>query len=188
MAKLEPTASQTLGPFYAHGLLGEADRVLAGPKARGDRARLTGQLRNAEGKAVRDALIEVWQADADGRRPGRDPDADPDFKGFGRALTDADGAFSFETVLPGATPGDGNRPQAPHFALSVFAAGLTRRVMTRVYVPGAPELETDSLLESLPEAARKSLTAEMTRGAEGLASVVCRLELGGDAPTTFFTD
>lgn len=188
MAKLTPTPSQTLGPFYAYGLLSDADRIVAGPAAAGERVNLTGVLQDRDGGPVRDALVEVWQADSAGRIPGRDADADPDCKGFGRTLTDAEGAFSFDTVLPGATPGPGNSAQAPHFAIGVFAAGLTRRVTTRAYVPGSPELETDSVLESVPEAARTSLIATRSTDADGKAVIACRLSLGGDAPTAVFTD
>lgn len=183
MAKFTPSPSQTLGPFYAYGLLTDADRVLAGPAAKGDRVTLTGRLVGRDGNPARDALIELWQADADGRMSGRDADADPDFKGFGRTLTDGDGVFAFETVTPGASAGEGNSAQAPHFALSVFSAGLTRRLVTRAYVPDRPELETDSLLEAVAEDMRPRLMAK----ADG-AKLIVNLNIAGENATPFFTD
>lgn len=184
MSKLSASPSQTLGPFYAYGLLTDEDRVLAGPSASGQRVSIEGVLINAHGDAARDAMIELWQADAEGRYPGHSADADPDFKGFGRVLTNAEGRFSFETVVPGAVAGEGNRSQAPHFAISVFAAGLTRRLITRVYVPDTPELDGDQVLEGLSETARASLIAD----AKADDKLFIQLNLGGDAPTAFFTD
>jgi len=187
MSKLTPTASQTLGPFYAYGLIGADDNVLAGPSAKGQRAHIEGVLLDGEGDPVRDALIEVWQADAAGRRPGRDADADPNFKGFGRCLTNAEGGYHFETVLPGASDGPGNSVQAPHIMFGVFSAGLTKRVVTRAYLPNAPELEHDPVLDDLDAAARSSLIA-VAADRDGAALIHFDLNLGGAAPTTFFSD
>lgn len=187
MPKLAPTASQTLGPFYAYGLIGQDDNVLAGPNAKGQRARLEGVLSDDDGNPVRDALIEIWQADSAGKRPGRDADADPDFKGFGRVLTDADGLYCFHSVLPGASDGSGNAVQAPHVMFGVFCAGLTKRVVTRAYLPDAPELESDPVLHDLAAAARASLIAA-TSDRDGATLVRFDLKLGGKAPTTFFAD
>lgn len=187
MAKLTATASQTLGPFYAYGLIHEDDHVLAGPDAQGQRARLEGRLLDGEGDPVRDALIEVWQADAAGRRPGRDVDADPAFKGFGRALTNGDGAYAFETILPGASDGPGNAAQSPHIVFGVFCAGLTRRVVTRAYVPSQAELDADPVLGELDASQRESLIAGTASDGD-VTVLTFDLKLGGAAPTTFFAD
>lgn len=184
MTRLTPTPSQTVGPFFAYGLIREDDAELARPGARGEPLRLSGVLKDKNGAPIRDALIEIWQADADGRYVGRDPDADPAFKGFGRTLTKADGAFSFQTVVPGVSAGSGNSLQAPHVAIGVFAAGLTRRVVTRAYLGEAPEPEGDGVLSALSEAQRASLAVRRT--ADGAAEI--ELRLGGDGAVTAFAD
>ena len=184
MARLTPTPSQTLGPFFAYGFLSDADNTLAGPDVSGERVTLTGTLKDNEGTAARDALIELWQADAAGLYPGRDAGADAAFKGFGRVLTDADGKFSFHTIMPGASAGQGNRKQAPHFALGIFAGGLTRRAMTRVYLPNPDAIAEDDVAMSLDGTARDSITAKAA--AEGVLHI--DIKLGGEEATTVFTD
>lgn len=188
MAKRTPIPSQTLGPFFAYGLLRDDDAVVAGEGAKGERVTLSGILTDKNGAPVRDALIEVWQADADGRIPGRDADADAEVKGFGRTLTQENGVFSFETVLPGASAGSGNRTQAPHFAIGVFSAGLTRRVVTRAYVPGAPELADDEVYGGLSDAQRKSVVAVDGVGEGGARRLEFAIRLAGDDATTAFVD
>lgn len=184
MARLTPTPSQTVGPFFAYGLIREDDAELARPGAKGAPLRFSGVLTDKNGAPIRDALIEIWQADADGRYVGRDPDADPAFKGFGRALTKEDGAFSFQTVVPGASAGAGNSLQAPHIAIGVFAAGLTRRVVTRAYFADAPEPEGDSVLAELSEAQAGTLAVRWT--GDGAAAI--DLRLGGDGAMTVLAD
>ena len=188
MAKRTPTPSQTLGPFFAYGLLREDDADVAGPDAAGERIVLAGALKDKNGAPVRDALIEVWQADAAGRMPGRDADADPAVKGFGRTLTKEDGGFSFRTILPGASAGGGNKAQAPHFAIGVFSAGLTRRVLTRVYVPGADGLQDDEIFGALSDAERKSLVAVACDDENGARRLEFQIRLAGDGATTAFVD
>ncbi len=188
MTRLTPTASQTVGPFYAYGLIREDDAIIAADGAGGERICLCGFLKDGAGKPVRDALIEVWQADAQGRYPGRDAEVDPKVRGFGRTLTDANGAFRFETVVPGASAGAGNAAQAPHFAVGVFAAGLTRRAVTRIYVPGTDELAADSVLASLAAPARASLIAARGQTPDGAAALTIELYLGTGAATPVFAD
>ena len=187
MAKLTPTPSQTVGPFYAYGLLQKDDATLAGPGAKGDRVTLTGIVADGGGAPVRDALVEVWQADAEGRFPGRDADADPAFRGFGRTLTDADGVFSFETVAPGPTPGGGNRSQAPHFAIGLFAAGLTKRAVTRIYLPDEAALAEDDVAAGLDDAQRAAIVAARSVDG-GKTTLSCSLRLGGEGRVTLFED
>ena len=188
MVKLAATPSQTLGPFFSYELLGADDAHVAGSAAKGEHIVLAGVLMDNEGTPVRDALVEVWQADAAGRYPGQDADADPAVRGFGRTLTDAVGVFQFHTVLPGVSAGAGNSAQAPHFAIGVFAAGLMRRVTARIYVPDRDELATDAVLASLPEAARGSLTASWAADVDGARCLNFDFRLGGAGATTVFTD
>ncbi len=184
MTRLTPTPSQTLGPFFAHGLLRPNDGNLAGPDAMGERIVLRGILRDHEGAGVRDALIELWQADAKGRYPGRDADADPAVNGFGRTMTGADGSFEFATVMPGAAAGTGNKRQAPHFLIGVFAAGLSRRVTTRIYAPDAGALADDEVFGELPPATRERIVAK----ASGAGRLEFEINLGGARATPAFSD
>ena len=184
MARLTPTAAQTLGPFFSYGFLTEEDSIIAGPTAIGRHIKLVGMLTNRDGNVCRDALIEIWQADAAGLYKGRDADADPAVKGFGRTLTDENGSFEFQTILPGACPGPGNSWQAPHFAVGLFAGGLTRRVVTRIYTPDHPELEEDQVLTELGNEAARTLIARWV----SKNTLEFNIRLAGEGATAFLQD
>jgi protocatechuate 3,4-dioxygenase alpha subunit len=146
------TPGQTVGPFFGYALpyAGGPDLV---PPAHPAAVLLTGRVLDGAGAGVPDALLEIWQADPDGRvvrEPGslhRDGFA---FTGWGRAATDNTGRYRFTTVRPGAAGG------VPFIAMTVFARGLLHRLLTRVYLPGAGE---DALLAGLPEERRRTLIA-----------------------------
>ena len=141
---------------------GAALRVrVARSSAPRDRAAVTlhGRVYDGQGDPVPDALVEVWQADESGAfatEPGilSAPAADG-FRGFGRCPTDPEGRYAFTTVRPGAVPTLDGTPQAPHVAMSVFARGMLRRVVTRVYFESAD----DPLLSSLPDDRAATLVA-----------------------------
>lgn len=165
------TASQTAGPFWhlidvpAWADLLRADGPNAG--AGGERITLAGRITDGDGAAVGDAMVEIWQADAEGRYDGA-------FQGFGRCATDAEGRFRFTTIKPGPVAGRGNALQAPHVALSIFARGLLAHVTTRLYFAGEALNATDPLLALVPEARRGTLIA---REAEpGLWTLDIRLQ------------
>ena len=102
----------------------------------GDRIRIVGQVFDGDGKVIPDAMLEIWQADAQGRfADPQDTRAAPNatFKGFGRCGTNADGAYEFRTVRPGPVPGPGGKLHAPHILLAVFARGMTQQAITRIY-------------------------------------------------------
>ena len=132
------TPSQTIGPFFAPALLGRGREVPATQGARGTRIRVEGRVIDGAGDPVSDAMLEVWQANADGRydhpADGReDARLDAELHGFARLGTDAAGGFRVETAKPGPVPGRGNAWQAPHLNLLVFARGLLHHLCTRVY-------------------------------------------------------
>ena len=164
-----PTASQTVGPFFGIGLAWGYDLVLAGPGVDGERVVVEGRVLDGDRQPVPDAVLEIWQADARGRFGA------PGFRGFGRVATDAVGRFRIATIRPGSVDG-----QAPHLAVSLFARGLLRRLLTRVYLPGAG-LAADPVLARVPEARRATLIAR--GGAEALAWDIV---LQGDGETVFF--
>src|SRR5579863_6327955 len=132
------TAIQPIGPFYHFALTpgwstGDSSAgVMAGPEARGERARLTVRVLDRDGSPVTNAMIELWQADSGGKydHPAdtQKKNPDPAFRGFGRLATDDQGLCVFETVKPGRV-----QLQAPHINVTVYAPGLLRRVVTRIY-------------------------------------------------------
>jgi protocatechuate 3,4-dioxygenase, alpha subunit len=151
------TASQTAGPYW-HLIEdpGWADLLrVDGPNAGyqgGERIVLTGRVTDGDGAPVADAMVELWQADPEGSYEGA-------FHGFGRCGTDADGAFRFVTVKPGPVRGLGNATQAPHVTLSLFARGLLKQLVTRLYFAGEALNATDPVLTAVPEARRGTLVA-----------------------------
>ena len=187
---LPQTSSQTVGPFFHFGLLREGGNVLAGPSARGERIILLGRVTDGIGEPVPDALLEIWQPDARGifAHPA-DPlsdQADPEFRGFGRAGTDVEGVYRFETVKPGAVARPPDEASAPHANLHVFARGMLIHLMTRIYFEDEPANGGDPLLSALPEEKRTRLLARAEPG-EGVPRTyrfdVC---LQGELETPFF--
>jgi protocatechuate 3,4-dioxygenase, alpha subunit len=157
------TPSQTVGPFFHYALPYDFGPRLAGPGRTGA-IRLSGHVLDGEGAPVPDALLEVWQADESGQltdRPGIYTESTGDgFRGFGRCATDADGRYEFRTVKPAAVPTVDGQAQAPHIAMSVFARGMLRRVVTRVYFDDeAAANATDPLLSAVDEDRRDTLVA-----------------------------
>jgi len=157
------TPSQTVGPFFHDALPYDLGPRLAGPE-RGGAVRLSGRVFDGEGTPLPDAMLEIWQADESGRfvdQPGiyAEPAADG-FRGFGRCATDAEGRYEFHTVKPAGVPTVDGQAQAPHIAVSVFARGMLRRVVTRVYFDDeAAANATDPLLSAVDEDRRGTLVA-----------------------------
>jgi protocatechuate 3,4-dioxygenase, alpha subunit len=167
---LRPTASQTVGPYFAIGLPWDDGADLV-PANHPGVIRLGGALTDGDGRPVDDALIEIWQANSAGRyaHPEDDRDDVPledGFKGFGRCSTDDYGRYEFRTIKPGRVPGADGRMQAPHIEMGVFARGLLQRVVTRVYFPDEQEANAaDPLLGSIEdEAVRRTLVAVQDGG------------------------
>ncbi len=161
------SASQTVGPFFKYALDHPTWSDLAADGALGERIRIVGRVLDGDGTPVPDAMLEIWQANAAGKyahaEDTQDKPIDPNFRGFGRACVDDDGRFAFDTVLPGVVPDATGAPQAPHANLSIFARGLLKRLVTRIYF-GDRELENerDPLLRSIDDAAvRASLVASL---------------------------
>jgi protocatechuate 3,4-dioxygenase alpha subunit len=178
-AILTATPGQTIGPFYGYALPYAHGHELVPPGHR-DAIRLHGTVYDGAGQPVPDALIEIWQADANGevvRSAGSIQRDGFTFTGFGRAAVDAEGCYSFSTVRPGPT-----EEGAPaFFAMTVFARGLTNRLFTRVYLPeDEAALAAEAFLESVPQDRRATLVA--TADADGYAFDI---RLQGDGETVF---
>jgi len=187
---LPPTPSQTVGPFFH---IGTDDGFIRGDLVEPDHpgaVRLFGTVTDGEGQPVNDSMIEIWQANAAGRYAHPEDvreelPLEDGFDGFGRTHTDGDGRYELVTVKPGVVPGPDGRPQAPHIDVSVFARGLLKRLVTRVYFPDeAAANEADPLLSSIADPdARAALVAVEEDG--GLRFDI---NLQGDRETTFFAD
>ena len=159
--KLPRTPSQTVGPYYAIGLCRRVENELV-PLRDPDAIRVIGLLLDGDGQPIGDGMLEAW--DASGCR-------------WGRSGTDADGRFSFVTAKPAAVEG-----AAPHLALYVFARGLLKHQLTRMYFPDEPGANaSDPVLSSLPEADRAVLVAEQEDGA-----VRFDIRMQGERQTVFF--
>ncbi|MGC1190425.1 MAG: protocatechuate 3,4-dioxygenase subunit alpha [Candidatus Binatus sp.] len=179
------TPSQTIGPFFEPALLRSGQETLVTARTRGERITIEGRVLDGDAAAVSDAMIELWQANADGRYDHpedlQEKLLDPEFHGFGRAATDERGRFRFCTIKPGSVPGPGNILQAPHINVSIFARGLLKRLITRIYFPGQPLNATDAVLKTVAPERRATLVARIENG-------VLRFDivLQGENETVFF--
>jgi protocatechuate 3,4-dioxygenase alpha subunit len=159
------TPSQTVGPFFALGLAW-ADGSKVVPEDTNGAIWLRGAVFDGEGNPVPDSLVETWQADPDGSfdGPGDPSGAVTGFRGFGRDCADTDGRYGILTVKPGIVPAADGSPQAPHIDVSVFARGLLKRVITRIYFADEADANArDPVLSNvLDPRARSTLIAQAT--------------------------
>jgi len=155
------TPSQTVGPYFAYGLTsnGKYDwndafsNNLVTPDTSGERIRIEGQVFDGDGAVVPDCMLEIWQADAQGRfSDPQDKRALPNstFKGFGRIGTDAKGGYAFDTIKPGQVADPDGQPQAPHIVLAVFARGMLLHNYSRIYFDGEAANASDPVLALVP--------------------------------------
>ena len=183
------TTTQTVGPFFERALLRDPLNVLVRPETDGERIRIEGRLFDGDGTPVPDAVVEIWQANRHGRYnhplDRRELPLDPEFTGFGRSGTDAEGRFWFETIKPGPVPFDGDTLQAPHLSLVVASRGLLNHLATRLYFADDPANADDPVLARVPASRRDTLLA---RREEADGVVVYRLDvvLQGRGETVFF--
>ena len=184
---LEPTPSQTIGPFFHEALLDRNYSELVSlhhPEG----IRIEGTVYDGAGEIVPDAMVEIWQANRTGRynHPAdnrEDLSIDEDFSGFGRSGTDRGGTFSFLTLKPGSVAGPGGELQAPHVMVSVFARGLLKRLVTRIYFPDEQEANAvDPVLSSIKD---QELLRTLIARDEGDA-LRFDIHLQGEGQTAFF--
>ena len=192
---LKQTPSQTVGPYFAYGLTPEQYRypfrslvgnVLADADTDGEHIRIEGRVLDGDGTAIDDAMVEIWQADAQGRyaHPGDPRGSNATFVGFGRVGTGTDPQhrFSFQTIKPGPI-GDGS---APHLNVILFMRGMLSHVYTRIYFSDEQAANAaDPVLSQLDETRRGTLIAQREDTAGG---PVYRLDIHmqGEAETVFF--
>ena len=163
--------TERTGPVFGHGLIRERDNDLTAQhesEPLGERIQVHGRVLDEDGRPVRGALVEVWQANAAGRYRHKvdthDAPLDENFTGAGRMLTDEQGRYWFKTIKPGAYPWGNHynawRPAHIHFSL--FGAGILSRLVTQMYFPGDPLQPLDPIFNSIPdEGARQRLVSRL---------------------------
>lgn len=189
------TPSQTVGPFFAYGLTapqygypfsGIASDLLAGEDVPGERIRIVGNVFDGAGEAIPDAMIEIWQADAEGRyaHPADGRGSNQAFRGFGRfgTGTDPERRFQFRTIKPGSVDGI----QAPHINVIVFMRGMLTHAYTRLYFSDEGDSNAkDPALLTVPAARRETLIARREDSPTGV-SYRFDIRMQGDRETVFF--
>lgn len=193
------TPSQTAGP-YVHigctpnfcditGVYPEdlGSKMILG-EVKGERITIRGTVYDGTGTPLKDALIEIWQADADGlynslsETRGK---ADPNFTGFGRSPGDMDtGEFTFETVKPGAVPFRDGRMMAPHVTFWIVARGINLGLHTRMYF--ADEEEANKADPILSRIEHQNRVPTLIAKREGDGSYRFDIHLQGENETIFF--
>jgi protocatechuate 3,4-dioxygenase alpha subunit len=190
------TPSQTVGPYFKYGLTPNGEYAwndaftnnLVTSDTSGERIRVEGKVFDGDGAVVPDCMLEIWQADAQGRfSDPQDKRALPNssFRGFGRCGTDAKGGYFFDTIKPGIVLDPDGKPQAPHLLLAVFARGMLLHLYTRIYFDGEAANASDPVLALVPPDRRSTLIAARNGGA-GNAVYSLDIHLQGDNETVFF--
>ena len=200
------TASQTAGPYVHIGLAPQAagfdifennfGSVLVAEGTKGQRIRIEGRVFDGIGTLLKDVLIEIWQANAEGKyaHPGdrqAGKSLDPSFRGWGRSCTDFEsGVYTFDTIKPGSVMGRDNRPMAPHINAWIVARGINLGLNTRIYFSDEAEANAkDPVLNVIEwEARRKTLVAERQdrKGESGAVVYRFDIRLQGENETVFF--
>lgn len=200
--RLKETPSQTAGPYVHIGtnpnfaeITGVWDDdlglVLVSPETKGERIIVEGRILDGAGLPVRDAVVEIWQADASGRHrsKGEHRDgADDAFLGWGRQPVDVEtGIWRFETIKPGRAPFPDGRLQAPHITLWIVARGINIGLHTRIYFGDEAEANAqDPLLQRVDGAARReTLIAPPAGQAGGIKTYGFDVRLQGERETVF---
>lgn len=197
MRRVRESPSQTAGPYVHIGCTPNAAGIggvyaedlgarMAGAEARGERITLRGAIFDGAGAALRDALVEIWQADAAGLYPGPEDtrgEADAAFSGWGRSAGDPEtGEWAFETIRPGPVPGPDGRMQVPHVTFWIVARGINLGLHTRMYFPEDDHAD-DPVLSRIEHRSRvRTLIAENT----GPGAYRFDIRLQGPEETVFF--
>jgi protocatechuate 3,4-dioxygenase alpha subunit len=183
---LRATTSQTIGPYLRIGLEWMQIEDLVPRGVAGERVSIRGRVVDADGKPVNDAAVEIWQANSHGRYASpedrQDKPLEGAFRGYGRSLTDDQGAFRISTIKPGRVPGPASSVQAPHLNVTIFMRGLLKQLMTRMYFPDDPANAADPILALVPAERRSTLIARKA----GDGTLEWNVVLQGRDETVFF--
>lgn len=200
---LKETASQTAGPYVHIGLIpnqagfdifeNNFNNFLADENTRGERVIIEGRVVDGTGTPLRDALLEIWQANADGRynheldrqNSGK---IDEDFRGWGRTGTDFDTAvYRFETIKPGVVSGRNGKYMAPHINFWIVARGINIGLNTRMYFADEQDANAADPVLNLIEQKTRRKTLIANRDDSGPIPVYrFDIILQGDGETVFF--
>jgi protocatechuate 3,4-dioxygenase alpha subunit len=192
---LKESPSQTAGPYVHIGLtpnfsgitgVYDADlgTTMLGDAPKGERITITGRVLDGTGTPLRDALLEIWQADASGIYPGQDG-ADPDVFGWGRCATDMDdGTFRFDTIKPGAVQNRDGTLMAPHVTLWIVARGINLGLHTRMYF--ADEAEANAADPVLKRIEHQVRVPTLMGQPQGDGTYLFDIHLQGPDETIFF--
>lgn len=200
---LRETASQTAGPYVHIGLAPSAagfdifennfTNVLTTPATLGERIVIEGRVIDGSGTPVRDVLLEIWQANAQGRyahpADGQTGKAlDPAFRGWGRACSDfQDGIWRFETIKPGSVVGRDGVPMAPHVNLWIVARGINLGLHTRMYFGDeATANAADPVLNQIEWEVRRRTLIAAREQRDGITVYRFDIHLQGADETVFF--
>ncbi|AUH65429.1 protocatechuate 3,4-dioxygenase subunit alpha [Paracoccus zhejiangensis] len=197
---LRESASQTAGPYVHIGLAPGAAGFdiyreelgwdIAGPNAKGERIRVEGLVIDGIGSPVKDVLIEVWQANAEGHyaHPEGGGEVEEGFRGWGRVITDFDtGEWGFDTVKPGPVMGRNGRLMAPHLNLWLVSRGINIGLNTRMYFGDETEANAKDPVINLIEWEKRRATLIATREMrDGIPVYRFDIRLQGDDETVFF--
>lgn len=199
---LKESPSQTAGP-YVHigttpnwvGITGvweeDLGRTLVGPGAEGERIIVKGQVFDGSGTPLKDALIEIWQADANGLYNSPQEargQADPNFAGWGRQPADGvTGEYRFETIKPGRVPYRDGRLMAPHITFWIVARGINIGLHTRMYFGDEETANAECPVLARIEHRARVPTLIASRSEEnGIPTYTFDIRLQGEEETVFF--
>ena len=196
------TASQTAGPYVHIGLAPQQAGFeifennfgarLCTPSTRGERIVIEGQVFDGSGAVLRDVLLEIWQANADGKYAHagdlQNKPLDEGFRGWGRTGADFEtGLFRFDTIKPGSVAGRKGQTQAPHIAVWLVARGINNGLHTRLYFSDeASANAADPVLNSIEWEARRSTLVAQRSEREGQVVYRFDIRLQGHQETVFF--
>lgn len=201
---LKETPSQTAGPYVHIGLIPHQagfdifstnfSNVLAGRETQGERIRIEGRIFDGGNSPTRDVLVEIWQANANGRydHPGdlqNGKALDPGFRGWGRTGTDFHtGLYTFDTIKPGSVGGrHGHRPMAPHVNLWLAARGINIGLSTRMYFSDEEQANADDpVLNIIEQPSRRDTLIGRREERGGEVVYVFDIRLQGEGETVFF--
>ena len=184
------TPSQTVGPFYHIGMIFGGENEMVNERTLGERIHIRGKVWDGDGEPVTDALLEIWQADAQGHfnheADAAHEEADKHFTGYGRASTSDDGSFWFKTIKPGRVPDQEGQLQAPHVSMRVFARGMLLYAVTRMYFSDEESNESDSILNSIEDVQRRHTLIADLESSQELPTYCFDIHLQGEQETVFF--
>ncbi len=193
----DPSVWQTIGPFFPARLSEPSCTDLTelrGKPARGPRITLSGQILERDGQPIKNAIVEIWQPDSQGlfSHPAdpRSASADPNFLGWGRCATDANGWYRFRTIMPGRRNDNAAGVRLPHINLMILASGIMRRLITTVFFCNGPASSEDPVLAAVPPGLRGRLFArrasELDRATD--EAYCFDIVIQGAEETPFFLD